>query len=381
MSKVLVTGGSGFVASHTIARLLAAGHEVRATVRRQARVDGLRDMLGKAGVDAHRRLSFFEAHLEKDSGWTEAMTGCQYVLHMASPFPHGNPEHEDDLIVPARDGTLRVLRAARVAGVERVVLTSSFAAIGYGHRTMPAVLDESMWTQLDEHTSAYVKSKTIAERAAWEFMANEGVGLELAVINPVGVFGPVLGADYSSSIALIKQMMEGGIAACPQIYFGVVDVRDLADLHILAMEDPAAHGQRFLASAGDCLSMLQVAQILKARLGHRADRVPTRELPNWLVRIAGIWNDAARQVRPELGRVKHLTNEKARSRLGWLPRTSEEAVTSTAESLIRFGLLGAHEPGIGGEAFGEEIEKGTDRRDHAPPRRKHGVYDTGPGAQ
>jgi len=340
MSTVLVTGGSGFIASHTIARLLAAGHEVRATVRSQARADGLRDILEKAGVEHQSRMSCFEVDLERDSGWTEAVTGSHYVLHMASPFPHGAPKHEDDLIVPARDGTLRVLRAAHEAGVKRVVMTSSFAAIGYGHRAQPTVFDESMWTQLDRHTSAYVKSKTIAERAAWEFVAKEGVSLELAVINPVGVFGPVLGADYSSSIALIKQMMDGGLSACPQIYFGVVDVRDLADLHVLVMASPTASGQRFLASAGDCLSLLQVAEILKGRMGRWADKVPTRELPNLLVRVAGIWNRGARQVRPELGRVKHVTSEKARSLLGWQPRTSEEAVTSTAESLIRFGLLG-----------------------------------------
>jgi nucleoside-diphosphate-sugar epimerase len=193
MSTVLVTGGSGFIGSHAILQLLAAGHQVRTTVRSMKREADVRAMLKEGGTDANDRLTFAVADLEKDGGWPEAMAGCEYVLHVASPFPKNVPKHEDELIVPAREGTLRVLRAARDAGVKRVVLTSSFAAIGYGHPRQEAPFDEKVWTNTESRgTTAYVKSKTLAERAAWDFIAKEGGSLELSVINPVGVFGPVL---------------------------------------------------------------------------------------------------------------------------------------------------------------------------------------------
>ncbi|MFZ0287806.1 MAG: aldehyde reductase [Candidatus Sulfotelmatobacter sp.] len=340
MGKALVTGGSGFIGSHSILQLLAAGHQVTTTVRTLKREGDVGAMLKQGGAEPGNRLSFIVADLENDTGWPEGVAGCDYVLHVASPFPPNIPKHEDELIVPAREGTLRVLRASRDAGVKRVVLTSSFAAIGYGHRPQSAPFNETNWTDPNgEDVTAYVKSKTLAERAAWDFIANEGGNLELSVINPVGVFGPVLGPDYSTSVLLVQRLMDGAMPGVPRLYFGAVDVRDVADLHIRAMTNPAAKGERFLAVAGDFMSILDIAKVLKNRMGASAKKVPTRQLPDWLVRIAALRDPAVRQILPELGKTKNATNEKAKRMLGWAPRSNEEAVVATAESLVRLGLL------------------------------------------
>ena len=340
MSKVLVTGGSGFLGSHAILQLLAAGHEVRTTVRSLKRESDVRAMLREGGEEPGKRLSFIAADLEKDAGWPEAVAGCDYVLHVASPLPPSVPKHEDELIVPAREGTLRVLRASRDVGVKRVVFTSSFAAIGYGRPEREKPYDETDWTDPNsEGVMPYQKSKTLAERAAWDFITKEGGGLELSVVNPVGVFGPVLGPDYSTSILLVQRLMDGAMPGCPQLYFGVVDVRDVDDLHIRAMTHPAAKGERFLGVAGDFMSMLDIAKVLKARMGTSAKRVPTRQLPNWLVRIASMRDPAIKLILPELGKRKNATNEKAKRLLGWSPRSNEQAILATAESLVRLGLL------------------------------------------
>jgi nucleoside-diphosphate-sugar epimerase len=340
MSTVLVTGGSGFIGSHCIVQLLAAGHTVRTTVRNLAREGEVRAMLKVAGKDPGNRLSFFAADLEQDRGWPEAVQGSDYVLHVASPFPAAPPKNEDELIVPAREGALRVLRAARDAGVKRVVLTSSFAAIGYGHKDFSKTLTEADWTDPNgDDVGAYAKSKTLAERAAWDFVAKEGNGLELSVVNPVGVFGPVLGPDTSTSILIVQRMLDGSIPGMPKLLFGAVDVRDVADLHLRAMTDPAARGERFLAVAGDFISMSEIAAILKRRLGAAAAKVPTRELPNWLVRTIGLFDPAVKLITLELGKRKNATNEKARRVLGWAPRSNEESIVATGESIIRLGLL------------------------------------------
>ncbi len=340
MSTVLVTGGSGFIGSHCILQLLSGGHQVRTTVRNLKRESDVRTLLKQGGSAPAERLSFFAADLESDAGWREAVTGCDYVVHVASPFPATVPKHEDELIVPAREGALRVLRAARDAGVKRVVLTSSFAAVGYGHAPQSAPFNETNWTNpAGSDVSAYVKSKTLAERAAWDFIAREGGAIELSVINPVGVFGPVLGPDYSTSILIVQRMMDGAMPGCPRLVFGVVDVRDVADLHLRAMTSPAAKGERFLAVAGDFMSIREMAQVLKDRLGVAARRVPTRQLPNWLVRVASLTDPAVKQIIPELGKAKNATNEKARRVLGWVPRSREEALVASAESLLQLGLL------------------------------------------
>ena len=341
MATVLVTGGSGFIGGHALLQALAAGHAVRTTVRDLAREAQVRETLRAAGCDKRERLHFFAADLTTDAGWADAVSGCDFVLHLASPFPPGVPNDEDELIVPARDGALRVLRASRDAGVKRVVLTSSFAAVGYGHPERQAPFDETTWTNLDGPIAAYTKSKTLAERAAWDFIAREGSGLELAVVNPVGVFGPVLGADYATSIQLVQRLMDGALPGCPKLRFGVVDVRDVVDLHLRAMTDPAANGERFLAVAGDFMRVQEMALALKARLGDAARKVPTRELPSWLVRLVAAFDPTVRQILPDLGKYKNATSDKARRVLGWTPRGNADALVATAESLLRLELLKA----------------------------------------
>ncbi|WP_058186153.1 SDR family oxidoreductase [Terracidiphilus gabretensis] len=344
MSKVLVTGGSGFIAAHTILQLLEAGHEVRTTVRNLKREPDVRAMLKQGGLDVNvadsKRLTFAAADLLDDIGWPEAVAGCEFVHHIASPFPSTVPTDENELIKPAREGAVRVLRAARNAGVKRVVLTSSFAAIGYGHTEAKATYTEEDWSDPNgPGIQAYPKSKTLAERAAWDFIAKEGNGLELAVVNPVGVFGPALGPDYSTSILIVKMLMERALPGLPRIHFGVVDVRDVADMHLRAMTHPAAAGQRFLAVSGNFASMQQIALMLKQGLGERAAKVPTMQLPDWLLRVSSLMDPRVKGVLPELGKHKNATSAKAQGMLGWKPRSREEAVVTTALSLIELNLL------------------------------------------
>ncbi|PBC00372.1 aldehyde reductase [Mesorhizobium sp. WSM3862] len=337
---VLVTGGSGFLGAHCVLALLQAGYRVRTTVRSAKRQADVLAMLRVGGAEPGDALSFAYADLTTDAGWPEAVAGCQYVLHVASPFPPGVPKHEDDLIVPAREGALRVLRAARDAGVKRVVLTSSFAAIGYGQTPIPgSPFTEENWTNLAAKVSAYVQSKTLAERAAWDFLASQGGALELTVVNPVGIFGPVLGPDHSTSTDFIKRLLDGEMPGLPRMVFGVVDVRDVADLHLRAMSSPAAKGERFLAISGDFMTTLAIAQTLKSRLGSVASRVTTRMLPDWLVRTVGLFDGQAAQIVTELGKARNATGAKAMRMLGWAPRSREEALVATGESLVRLGLL------------------------------------------
>jgi nucleoside-diphosphate-sugar epimerase len=341
MSTVLVTGGSGFIGGHSILQLLAAGHSVRTTVRHLKREVDVRTVLKQAGANINDgQLRFYAADLENDAGWSEAVAGCEYVLHVASPFPSTIPKNEDELIVPAREGALRVLRAARNAGVKRVVMTSSFAAIGYGQKEQSQPFNETNWTDINgDGLTPYVKSKTLAERAAWDFTAREGSAMELAVVNPAGVFGPVLSADYATSILIVRRMLDGSIPGVPRIYFGAVDVRDVADLHLRAMTNPAAKGERFLAVAGEFLSMFEIANVLRTHLGAAASKVPKRQLPDFLVRVVALFDAEVRQAVPELGKHKNATSEKAQRVLGWAARSNEEAIVATAESLLRLGLV------------------------------------------
>jgi len=298
----------------------------------------VRAMLKAGGQEPGGRLSFFAADLVSDVGWREAVAGCDYVMHVASPIPASAPKHEDELIIPAREGTLRVLRAARDSNVKRVVLTSSCGAVYYGHPPQNAPFDETSWTIVNGELTAYVKSKALAERAAWDFMSREGNGLELSVVNPAGIFGPILGPDSASSVDLIKRLMNG-MPGAPRIYFGVVDVRDVADLHLRAMTHPAAKGERFIAVSGNAISMVDIARILRARLGTSARRVPRLQLPDWVVRLAAKRDASVRQVLPLLGVIRNATSEKAIHVLGWSPRSNEDAIVDTAQSLIRFGLV------------------------------------------
>jgi nucleoside-diphosphate-sugar epimerase len=336
---VLVTGGSGFVASRCIIQLLEAGYQVRTTVRSLDREPEVRSVLKAGGIGHDYDLSFVAADLMLDNGWEQAAEGCDYVLHVASPFPPGVPKNEDELIIPAREGALRILKASRNAGVKRVVLTSSFAAVGYGQEVSELPYTEENWTNLSgRDVTAYVKSKTLAERAAWDFINREGGSLELTVINPVGILGPVLTPDLSASIEIIRRLLNGSVPGYPKLSFGVVDVRDVADLHIRAMKSTAAKGERFLAIAGGFITMQEIGQVLRDNLGVAANKVPKFVLPNWLVKLTSLIDPSIAQIVPELGHPKNASNEKAVRVLGWQPRSREEAILATAESLVRLGL-------------------------------------------
>ena len=340
MSTVLVTGGSGFVGVHTILQLLAAGHTVRTTVRHPDRSKDVLAMLRQGGAEPGSRLAFATADLTEDAGWREAVGDCEYVLHVASPLSTTVPDDENEMIIPAREGTLRVLRAAREAGVKRVVITSSFGAVSYGHPSQDAPFDETDWTNLDSlEMHPYIKSKTLAERAAWDFVAREGDGLELSVINPTGIFGPALGPDFSGSIGIIKELLDGTMPAVPRIYFGLIDVRDVAELHLRAMTSSTAKGERFIAVAGETMSILDIAKVLRAKLGAAARRVPRFQAPDWVMRLAALRNPMARASLPMLGKRRRANGEKARRLLGFAPRGNEEMILDTAASLIRLGLV------------------------------------------
>jgi nucleoside-diphosphate-sugar epimerase len=323
MSPVLVTGGSGYVGTQLIAALLRDGTAVRTTVRSLDSEAGLREAVRRGGAD-DAGLEAVVADLTADDGWPGAVAGCAGIYHVASPMIQ--PKDPDELIVPARDGTLRVLRAARAAGARRVVLTSSFAAVGYTPKPS-ADYTEADWTDPDTPgLHPYPRSKAIAERAAWDFIEHEGAGTELVVVNPTFILGPTLTTQARSSLQMIKAMLDGKMPVVPRQHFGVADVRDVADLHIRAMATPEAAGQRFLALAdGPTISYLQLAQILRDRLGQLAERVPTEEAPG--------------DELPDL--VIH--NDRARKELGWRPRPAETTIVETAESLRDLGLLDQHQ--------------------------------------
>lgn len=335
---VLVTGGTGFIAQHCILALLREGYQVRTTLRSPEREAEVRANLEAGGATPGNRLTFVAADLSDDAGWAEAAAGCSYVLHGASPTPSGEHATEDDWVRPAVEGNLRVLRAARDAGVKRVVLTSAFGAICAGHPPLNRPFDETDWSNLDADVWPYQKSKTLSERAAWDFIAAEGKGLELSAVNPTAVLGPVLGPDYSHSIRLVTNMLNGQ-PACPKINCGFVDVRDVADLHLLAMTHPSANGERFLAIAGDSLWLIDVANVLRRRMGEAARNVPTTEIPNWQVRLQAQTDPSQRGIATLVGRDMNATSEKAMRLLEWSPRSSEEAIVATASSLIELGLL------------------------------------------
>ena len=333
---VLVTGGSGFVGGHCILQLLNAGYAVRTSIRSLSRKQDVIEMLRKGGANNLESLSFAEADLTGDNGWNEAVKGCVFVLHVATPISLEIPKHEDEVIRPAVDGTIRVLRASKRNGVKRVVFTSSFAAIGYGNFPGDRPFTEDDWSNPNDRSlSAYVRSKGLAERAAWDFMKNEGGPMELAVVNPMAIFGPLLGSQLSSGHQILKQLLDGTMKACPKIDLGIVDVRDVADLHLRVMTHPKAAGQRFLALAGGVMSFHQIAMTLRKHLGKEASKVTTWEVPDWLVRLSAPFSVKARQVVPMLGQVRNASNEKARTILGWTARSNEEAVLAAARSILQ----------------------------------------------
>jgi nucleoside-diphosphate-sugar epimerase len=331
---VLVTGGSGYLGSWCVIELLRRGYAVRTTVRDLAREPELRALVS-GEVDPGERLAVVRADLLADEGWAAAVDGCDYVLHVASPFPPRQPKDPDDLIVPARDGTLRVLRASLDAAVERIVVTSSVAAVSGGGKAISGrPLDERDWSDPDNpKLTPYARSKTVAERAAWDFMAERGATEKLATINPGAIIGPVLSEDRSFSLQSIERLLDG-IPGVPRIGFSFVDVRDVADLEIRAMTAPEAGGERFIA-ADQFLWMSEIGAVLRERLGERAKKVPTRNIPNFVVRTMALFDPGIRSVVGGLGKRTDLSSEKARSTLGWTPRPVEDSITETAESLLR----------------------------------------------
>lgn len=329
---VLVTGAAGYVGSHVTHQLLSQGYLVRAAVRSPARAQQVRDAVLARGLDPGG-LELVVADLESDDGWAGAVEGVRTVMHIASPFPSAMPEHDDDVIVPARDGTLRVLRHARDAGVSRVVFTSSFAAVGYSPKANE-VWTEADWTDPAGENTAYIRSKAVAERAAWDFIAREGGGLEFTSLVPVGIFGPTLDDHLSTSVKFIQSMLTGAVQKVVPQYFGVVDVRDVAAAHVAAMA-PVAAGQRMLLVAdGPSLSFLDMAHILREGLGDAAAKVPTEEYGADEVRALAETDPAMREVARRLGVRPQISNAKAKALLGWSPRPAAQTVLDTARALL-----------------------------------------------
>lgn len=332
---VFVSGGSGYIAGFVIRQLVEQGWSVQTTIRNLGRESEVRAALG---VD-NGKVRFFAADLMSDDGWAEAMAGCTHAAHVASPLPANAPQHEDELIVPAREGALRALRAAKAAGIKRFVMTSSMAAIAYGHPREQTRFTEADWTNVDSPDAyAYVKSKTLAERAARHWVAAEGGGMEFVTVNPSLVLGPLQSGDFSTSLEAIKKLLEGSIPGLPNFGFGVVDVRDVADMHLRCLTAPNMANERFICS-GPFLMMPEIAQILRAGLGPQARKVPKLQLPNWAVRLAARFDPVIRQVIGELGCRRESPADHAREVLGWVPRPVEESVLDTARDMIRLGIV------------------------------------------
>ncbi|MFT4154862.1 SDR family oxidoreductase [Parafilimonas sp.] len=337
---VLVTGGSGFVGGHCIVQLLQKGYNVRTTIRSLSKKKTVIEMLKNGNIQSFNNISFAETDLLDDRNWDEAANGCNYALHIASPIHLAIPKDENEMIKPAVNGTLRVLKAARDAGVKRVVMTSNFGAVGYSHKDPAKLITEESWTDPNEKgLSAYNKSKVLAERAAWEFMKNEGANLELTVINPVAIFGPALDAKLSSGFELLKNVLDGTLKRIPNLELAIVDVRDLADLHMKAMESASAKGQRFLALSDGTMSLPEIAVFLKNKMPDIAQKASTKTIPDWAVKFAGLFNPKAKALASMLGVNRKASNDKAKTILGWKPRPKEQAIAASAESLNKFGNI------------------------------------------
>lgn len=332
---VFVSGGSGYIAGFLIRQLVGEGWTVHTTIRNLAKEAAVRETLS---VD-NAKVRFFAADLMSDAGWVEAMTGCTHAAHVASPLPADAPKHEDELIVPARDGALRALKAAKAAGVRRFVMTSSMAAISYGHGPGRTSFTEADWTDATSPDAyPYVRSKTIAERAARDWVAEQGGGIEFCTVNPSLVLGPLQSGDFSTSLEAIKKLLEGSMPGMPDLGFGIVDVRDVADMHVRCLTAPNMANERFICS-GPFLMLDEVAAILRAGLGPQARKVPKLKLPNWLVRIAARFDPVIGQVIGELGKRRESPATHARDVLGWVPRPVEESILDTARDMIRLGIV------------------------------------------
>lgn len=339
--QILVTGASGYIATQTILDLLEQGYRVRGTLRSLDKAEHLRNTLRPLSPMADM-LECVEANLDSDEGWDAAVAGCDYVLHIASPLPSSAPTHPDELIRPARNGALRVLKAARRAGVKRVVMTSSIASISHGYdEDAPPVFTEAHWSKTDKlkANNAYAKSKTLAEQAAWDFVASEeGKGLELAVINPAVVIGPAFSTDYSTSLQLIVRLLDGKIPALPRLAFSIVDVRDVASAHIRAMTLPEASGKRYILSESS-LWAREIAQYLRESYPDHANKIPKREMPDWMVRLGAMFSADLRLITPGLGKIRGFSNARMKEELGMSPIPAKTSISDCADSLIALGVV------------------------------------------
>jgi len=336
-NQVLVTGASGFIASHCIIQLLKKGYVVRGTVRSLDRSASVREVIGKhVNVD---NLAFVECDLSIDAGWDAAMQDCTFVLHVASPIPRSAPKDQNELIEPATQGALRALKAADLAGVKRFVMTASTASIAYGYGNTGKVFTEEDWSDPDgADNSAYTRSKTIAEKAAWNYVESSKTVMEFCTINPGAVLGPILESDYGTSAEIVLKLLTGDFPGIPALGYPLIDVRDVADLHIRAMESESSKNERFLC-ANEFMWMGEVAEILRETHPEYAKKLPKTKLPNWAVRLASLFDPVTRSVVFELGIIRNVDSSKAKNLLGWQPRSNREAIVATADTLIALGLV------------------------------------------
>jgi dihydroflavonol-4-reductase len=335
METVLVTGGTGFIGLHCLQQLLDKGYKVRTTIRSESRKQEVLEAMKKHSSNCEN-LEFYIADLLKDDGWQEAVEGSKYVLHVASPFFLGEPENEDIFIKPAVEGTLRVLKACEDADVQKVVLTSSFAAVGYGHSREKEVYTEEDWSSVDGEISAYAKSKTLAEKAAWEFVENieESKKFDLTVINPVAVTGPMLTSDIGSSNDFLLKLISGSMPACPKIHMGYIDVRDVAKAHIFSMTEEKTNGERIIVSENEMF----FAEVGKTLNEAGFKKSPTKEMPNFLVKIMSLFVGELKGLLSALNRKGDIDKTKAKSFFNWDYISTEQSVTETAQQLQDMGL-------------------------------------------
>lgn len=339
MARVLVTGISGFIAKHVALQLLQAGQEVVGTIRDTAKGDQVRETLVRHGAD-HTKLSFVKADLTRDEGWEEAVAGADYIQHLASPFPLQQPRDREALVPPARDGMMRVVKAGLSAGAKRIVVTSSLAAVMYHPKhkgEFEAGPDD--WTDPEwSAISAYIVSKTRTEQALWEYLETRGERERATVINPGLVLGPALDGRVGTSLYLVEAILKAAYPALPPISFPTVDVRDLAALHVAAMDSPNTAGQRLLAAA-DTVTMQEVALILKDAFPAFARKIPTKQLPVWVVKFMANFDRSLRSITSDLGRVRRARTAYVTEKTGIAFRPARDAVIAAAESLIEYGIV------------------------------------------